>query len=250
MIHIEIKNVSKEFSRNKKEKFPVLKNISLQIEKGEFVCILGPSGCGKSMLLNIASGFEKPSNGNVYINGIEVTSPSQDRVIVFQDYGLLPWRSVRKNVELGLESKKINKQERKTIAAKYINMVGLSDFANFHPSQLSGGMKQRTAIARALSVNPDILFMDEPFGALDALTKIKMQDDILRISEQENKTILFVTHDIEEAIFLADRIVIMALNPGHIKEIIPVEQTKPKSAHDRTSNEFLALRNKIFNLFL
>ncbi|GMO47471.1 MAG: ABC transporter ATP-binding protein [Termitinemataceae bacterium] len=249
-MYIEIKNISKEFSRKDKN-FLVLDNISLNIDKGEFVCILGPSGCGKTMLLNIVAGFIKQSSGNVFIDGTLVNAPSPNHVVIFQDYGLLPWRTVHKNVELGLESKKINNikidaAQRKRIADKYIDMVGLSDFADLHPIQLSGGMKQRTAIARALAVNPDIIFMDEPFGALDAFTRTKMQDDILRINLNENKTILFVTHDIEEAIFLSDRIVIMQPAPGRIKEIICVDQV---SSRDRTSAEFLATRNKILEIF-
>lgn len=244
-MYIEIKDLSKDFIQ-KGEVFHVLDHISLSIEKGEFICLLGPSGCGKTMLLNIIAGFEKVSRGSVTIDGKEVKRPATNHVTIFQHYGLLPWRTVRRNVELGLEPKKISKKDRREIAEKYIEMVGLSDFADKHPYQLSGGMQQRVAIARALAVDPDIIFMDEPFGALDAITRTKMQDDILRISRSQKKTIIFVTHDIEEAIFLADRIVVMTPNPGKIKEIVPVRLGPNR---DRTANDFLLVRDKVFGLF-
>ncbi len=166
--------------------------------------------------------------------------------MIFQNYGLFPWRTVQKNVELGLESKKIPKEERRKIADKYIELVGLENFKKSHPRQLSGGMQQRVSIARALAVDPKIIFMDEPFGALDAITRMKLQDDILSISKQEKKTIIFVTHDIEEAVFLADRIVIMTPNPGKIKCVVTV----PLKGHrERTASDFLQVRDKIFELF-
>jgi NitT/TauT family transport system ATP-binding protein len=167
-------------------------------------------------------------------------------VTIFQNYGLLPWRTVQKNVELGLESRKLPKQERESIAKKYIHMVGLSNFEHSHPYQLSGGMQQRVAIARALAVNPDILFMDEPFGALDAITRMKLQEDVRNLSTNEKKTIIFVTHDIEEAVFLADRVVVMTPNPGKIKSIVNV---KMRHMRDRTSDEFFLARDKIFEIF-
>ena len=209
-MYIEIQNAGKKFIQNGKE-FTALENVSLSIEKGEFICLLCPSGCGKSTLLNAIAGFEPVTEGSIKIDGNEVKEPSVKNVTIFQNYGLLPWRSVLKNVELGLESKKIPKEERKKIAEKYIDLVGLSNFRNSHPRQLSGGMQQRVAIARALAVDPDIIFMDEPFGALDAITRIKLQDDIRKISRDEKKTIIFVTHDIEEAVYLADRIVVLRL---------------------------------------
>lgn len=220
-----------------------MEHISLQIEKEEFICLLGPSGCGKTTLLNAIAGFEKVTEGRILIDGKEVLTPSTKNVTIFQSYGLLPWRTVQKNVELGLESKKLAKKERSEIASKYISLVGLSEFSESHPSQLSGGMQQRVAIARALAVDPDIIFMDEPFGALDALTRMKMQDEISRIWQQQKKTIVFVTHDIEEAVFLADRVVIMTPNPGKIKSILPVPLTRKR---DRTSEDFLKIRDRIF----
>lgn len=244
-MYIEVKDAVKTF-KQKGEEFTALDHVSLNIEKGEFICLLGPSGCGKSTLLNAIAGFDKITEGSVKINGEEVTQPSIHNVTIFQNYGLLPWRSVLKNVELGLEAKKISKEERKKIAEKYIDLVGLSNFKSSHPNQLSGGMQQRVSIARALAVSPDIIFMDEPFGALDAITRMKLQDDILNISKEENKTIIFVTHDIEEAVFLADRIVVMTPNPGRIKSVVTV----PLAHHrERTSEDFLMVRNKIFELF-
>lgn len=244
-MYIEIQNATKTFLQDGKE-FTAFRNVTLSIEKGEFICLLGPSGCGKSTLLNAMAGFSPVTSGSIKIDGKEVTEPSVKNVTIFQNYGLLSWRTVEKNVELGLESKKIPKDERRRIAEKYIEMVGLSDFRKYHPNQLSGGMQQRVSIARALAVNPDIIFMDEPFGALDAITRMKLQDDILNISRQEKKTIIMVTHDIEEAVFLADRIVIMTPNPGKIKSILTV----PLRCHrERTASDFLQVRDEVFELF-
>lgn len=244
-MHIEIKDAGKTFKENGKE-FTALEHVNLNIEKGEFICLLGPSGCGKSTLLNAIAGFDPVNHGSIKIDGEEVTEPSTRNVTIFQNYGLLPWRTVQKNVELGLESKNISKEERKKIAEKYIELVGLTSFKKSYPRQLSGGMQQRVAIARALAVDPDILFMDEPFGALDAITRMKLQDDILKICHNENKTIIFVTHDIEEAVFLADRIVVMTPNPGKVKSVVSVPL---RHYRDRTSGDFLNVRDKIFDLF-
>lgn len=244
-MYIEVKDAVKTFKQGGTE-FTALDHVSLDIEKGEFICLLGPSGCGKSTLLNAIAGFEPVTSGSIKINGEEVKKPSIKNVTIFQNYGLLPWRTVQKNVELGLESLKIPKEERAKIAEKYIDLVGLSNFKNSHPKQLSGGMQQRVSIARALAVDPDIIFMDEPLGALDAITRMKLQDDILSISRQENKTIIFVTHDIEEAVFLADRIVVMTPNPGKIKCVVKVPL---HGYRDRTSGDFLAVRSRIFEIF-
>lgn len=245
VMYIEIEHAGKTFVQNGKE-FTAFEDVSLSIEKGEFICLLGPSGYGKSTLLNAVAGFSLVTSGSVKIDEKEVKEPSVRNVTIFQNYGLLPWRTVQKNVELGLEPKKLAKEERSKIADKYIELVGLSNFKKSHPKQLSGGMQQRVSIARALAVDPDIIFMDEPFGALDAITRMKLQDDILSISKQEKKTIIFVTHDIEEAVFLADRIVIMTPNPGKIKCVVTV----PLRGHrDRTAGDFLQVRDKIFDLF-
>ena len=197
-------------------------------------------------MLNALAGFETVDEGSVKINGQEVKEPSPGNVTIFQNYGLLPWRTVLKNVELGLEAKKVPKVQKREIAEKTLDLVGLSNFKNAYPNQLSGGMKQRVSIARALAVSPDIIFMDEPFGALDAITRMKLQDDILQIAREEKKTIIFVTHDIEEAVFLADRIVVMTPNPGKIKSIINVGLTSGN--RDRTSDDFILLRDKVFEI--
>ncbi|WP_294485970.1 ABC transporter ATP-binding protein [uncultured Ruminococcus sp.] len=244
-MYIEVKDACKNYVQDGRE-FTALDHVSLDIEKGEFICLLGPSGCGKSTLLNALAGFEKVNSGSVRIDGREVTAPSINNITIFQNYGLLPWRNVLKNVELGLESKKVPKEEREKAAKKYLDLVGLSGYEGRHPKQLSGGQQQRVAIARGLAVDPDIIFMDEPFGALDAITRMKLQEDILRISREEKKTIIFVTHDIEEAVFLADRIVVMMADPGRIKSIVKV----PLGTHrDRTNDDFLYVRDKIFELF-
>lgn len=244
-MQIEVKNLSIIFEQDEK-KMTALKDISLDIKKGEFVCLLGPSGCGKSTLLNAMAGFLKPTEGSITIDGKEVKQPSISYVTIFQNYGLLPWRTVERNVTLGLESKKVPKEEQKKIARKYIEMVGLKGNEKKRPRQLSGGMQQRVAIARALAVNPEILFMDEPFGALDAITRMKLQDDILNICQTAQKTIVFVTHDIEEAIYLADRVVILDANPGRIKADLRIPLGKNR---DRTSEDFLLIRDKIFEIF-
>ena len=244
-MYIEIKDACKKFTQNGKV-FTALDNVSLDIEKGEFICLLGPSGCGKSTLLNALAGFEKLNSGSVKVNGEEITAPSINNITIFQNYGLFPWRTVLKNVELGLESKKVPKSERGKIAQKYIDLVGLSGFEKRHPKQLSGGQQQRVSIARGLAADPEIIFMDEPFGALDAITRMKLQEDILKISREEKKTVIFVTHDIEEAVFLADRIVVMMADPGRIKSTVTVPLGKHR---DRTSGDFLHVRDKIFELF-
>ncbi|MHB8128022.1 MAG: ABC transporter ATP-binding protein [Mobilitalea sp.] len=243
-MYIKVNDVSKVY-RHKDDELEALSHISLEIEKGEFLCLLGPSGCGKSTLLNAMAGFDTTLEGSILIDGTEVKSPSIKNVTIFQNYGLLPWRNVLKNVELGLESLKIPKAERANLAGKFITLVGLNGSEKSHPRQLSGGMQQRVAIARALAVNPNVLFMDEPFGALDAITRLKMQDDLLDITRSQKTTTIFVTHDIEEAVYLADRIAVMSANPGQIKEIVTV---KLPTRRDRTSEDFVRIRDKIFDV--
>ena len=250
-MYIEIQDATKIYEkpggfRSSKESFTALDHISLQIEKGEFISLLGPSGCGKTTLMNSIAGFETLTEGSITIDGQKVKAPSEKYVTIFQNYGLLPWRTVEKNVELGLETLKVPKQERKQIAMKYLQLVGLENFAKRHPAQLSGGQQQRVAIARGLAVDPEILFMDEPFGALDAITRYKLQDDLLHITKSQNKTVIFVTHDIDEAVFLADKIVVMSPNPGRIKAVIPIGLG---SHRDRTGGDFLQLRDKVFRIF-
>lgn len=242
MAYIEIHDVSKIYI-SKGKSFLALENIQLSIQKGEFLCLLGPSGCGKSTLLNAIAGFELLTRGEIRIDGKLVTQPSLRRLMIFQDYGLLPWRTVRKNVELGLESLGIAATKRMQIAREKLALVGLEAFAERHPAELSGGQRQRVAIARALAAEPEMLFMDEPFAALDAITRMKLQDEVSAICRQQGRTILFVTHDIDEAIVLADRIVLMSPNPGRIQKIFPVRLGKHR---DRTSEDFLHIREKIF----
>ncbi|MDD4692749.1 ABC transporter ATP-binding protein, partial [Eubacterium aggregans] len=212
-------------------------------KQGELVCLLGPSGCGKSTLLNIVAGFIKAEEGSVRIEGEVVTAPAINRLVIFQDYGLLPWRTVGQNVALGLEVKKVTRAEQNIMITKYLKMVGLEDARDKFPHQLSGGMQQRAAIARALAVQPEILLMDEPFGALDAITRMKLQEDILTLCRETGTTILFVTHDIEEAVYLADRIVILSANPGRIHAVLDVEMPHLR---ERTSDDFVLMRDRVF----
>ena len=226
--HILIKNIGKTFdikdpkSKNRLE-FTALEDVSFEIKKSEFVAIIGPSGCGKSTLLDILAGLSVQSEGQVVIDGKEVNGTDLQRGIVMQGYALFPWRTVRRNVEYGLEIRGVPKAERQEISRKYIELVNLKGFENRYPHELSGGMKQRVAIARALAYNPEILLMDEPFGALDAQTRENLQEELIKIWNEAKKTIIFVTHSIDEAVYLADRIVVLSANPGTVKEIVEVE---------------------------
>jgi NitT/TauT family transport system ATP-binding protein len=205
-----------------------LVDINLQIKEGEFVCLLGPSGCGKSTLLKIIAGLIPATSGRISINGKPVSGPGPERAVVFQDYALFPWMTVRDNVEFGLEARRLPLAERREVSKRLLKVVGLSDFAERFPHQLSGGMKQRVSIARALAVDPSLLLMDEPFGALDAQTRQLLQDELLRIWREYRKTVVFVTHSIEEAIYLSDRIVVMTARPGRVKQIVMVPETRPR----------------------
>lgn len=227
-----------------------LGGINLNVNKGEFLAIVGPSGCGKSSFLEIVGGLSKANEGNIYIDGKPVNGPGLDRGIVFQQYALFPWRTALGNVEFGLENQKVQKKERKEIARKHLSLVGLSGFENHYPYQLSGGMKQRVAIARALAYNPDILLMDEPFGALDAQTREILQKELLRIWEETHKTILFITHSIDEAVFLADRVAIMTARPGTIKEVvdIPISRTARFEDDIKSSSGFVKARHDLWGL--
>jgi ABC-type nitrate/sulfonate/bicarbonate transport system ATPase subunit len=214
----------------------------LEVSEGEFVCILGPSGCGKSTLLNIVGGFLKPTSGAVYIDGEQVDGPDPRRIFVFQERGVFPWLTVEGNVGFGLFN--LPKKEKQERIAHYVKLVGLQGFEHSYPQELSGGMKQRLEVARALAVNPDMLFLDEPFGALDSITRLVMRGELLRIWEAERKTILFVTHDIEEAVQLADRVVVMSVRPAQIRRIVEVEIPHPR---DISSPRYLKLRDSIFD---
>jgi NitT/TauT family transport system ATP-binding protein/sulfonate transport system ATP-binding protein len=219
-----------------------LDNINLDIEKGEFICLLGASGCGKSTLLRIIAGFESASSGEAALYGRTINEPGPDRGIVFQDYALFPWLTVYENISFGPRHRGLSSEEVRHITEKFLKMVGLTAFSKHYPSQLSGGMKQRVAIARVLANDTDLLLMDEPFGALDALTRAKLQEELLEIWEQTNLTVIFVTHSVEEAVVLADRIVVMSASPGRIDSDITVDLPRPR---DVSSEQFNALRRTI-----
>ncbi|EIW17172.1 MULTISPECIES: ABC transporter ATP-binding protein [Pelosinus] len=227
--------------------FEAIKQLDLTVKQGEFLAIVGPSGCGKSTFLDMIAGLAKPSSGEIFIDNRKITGPALDRGIVLQGYALFPWRTVRKNVEFGLEIKKIPEKDRKDISQRYIELVGLKNFEERYPHELSGGMKQRVAIARALAYDPEVLLMDEPFAAVDAQTRETLQEELLRIWEQTKKTIVFVTHGIDEAVFLADRVAVMTANPGTIKDIITINLPRPRDGI-RSSAEFGWARHKIWEL--
>jgi len=222
-----------------------LEPVTLAIAENDFITILGPSGCGKSTLLRIVAGLDRPTAGRVLLHGREVRGPGADRGMVFQSYTLFPWLTVGENIAYGLREKGMPAPERDSVAAAYIDKVGLRGFENHYPKQLSGGMQQRTAIARALANDPAILLLDEPFGALDNQTRGLMQEMLLGIWEREHKTVLFVTHDIEEAIFLASRVMVMTARPGRIKAEVPVDLAHPRHYTMKTSPEFSALKARL-----
>ena len=219
----------------------VLQHIDLDVSEGEFVCILGPSGCGKSTLLNIVAGFLQPTSGEVTIDGQPVTGPDPRRIFVFQERGVFPWLTVEGNIGFGLF--RLSADERRERIAHYVQLVGLSGFERAFPRELSGGMKQRVEVARALAVNPDVLYLDEPFGALDSITRLQMRAELLRIWQAERKTILFVTHDIEESVQLADRVVVLSARPARIRRIVDIDIAHPR---DLSSPRYIQLRDSIF----
>jgi NitT/TauT family transport system ATP-binding protein len=220
---------------------PVLDDITLDVGNGEFVCLLGPSGCGKSTLLSTMAGFLSPTRGEIRIDGDLVRGPDPRRIFVFQERGVFPWLTVEGNIEFGLF--KLSRAERELRVRHYVTMVGLQGFERAFPHELSGGMKQRLEVARALAVNPDMLFLDEPFGSLDSITRLIMRGELLRIWEAERKTIVFVTHDIDEAVQLADRVVVLSARPAKIQEIVPIDISHPR---DISSPRYLELRDGIF----
>ena len=219
-----------------------LNGVDMEIRENEFVCVVGPSGCGKSTLLNIIAGLERPTSGRVCVKGKEVVNPGSERGVIFQQYALFPWLTVKKNVKFGLKLRGVKEPELSAIADKYIRLVGLEEFGDSYPKELSGGMKQRVAIARAYAVNPEILLMDEPFGALDAQTRTQLQTELLETWEKEKNTCFFITHDVEEAIILAQRVVIMSARPGRVKEIVPVNIPYPRTQETKMTKEFLDLK--------
>ncbi len=245
-VQIKVNAVNKIFTTSDRE-VVALKDIQLEIPEGQFVCLLGPSGCGKSTLLNAVAGFSLPTSGTITAEGKLVTAPGPDRGMVFQEYALFPWMTVEKNIAFGLEIKGVSKSEIQKKVADLLAMLGLSDFKSRFPKDLSGGMRQRVAIARVLALDSPIMLMDEPFGALDALTRRNLQDELLRIWSELKKTIIFVTHSIEEAIYLADRIVVMTYRPGTVKRDLMVELPRLR---DPSSSEFNLLKRELGQLVM
>ncbi|MGI9301551.1 MAG: ABC transporter ATP-binding protein [Gammaproteobacteria bacterium] len=241
---LRIRGLAKTYITRSGEEVDAVTPVDLQIEAGEFVSLVGPSGCGKSTLLNILAGFVEPTAGEARVDNKRITKPSIDRGMVFQDYALFPWLSVVGNVEFGLERKGVAKRARRETAMEYLRTVGLQDFANKRTSELSGGMKQRVAIARAFATEPSVILMDEPFGALDALTRRFLQQQLLRIWQEHKKTIAFVTHSVQEAVYLSDRIVVMTARPGRIKTVIDIDLTHPR---DYRTDEFRGYERQVYD---
>ena len=242
---LEVDRVSKRFGGDADEGTEALRDVSLNVAEGEFVCLLGPSGCGKTTLLRIIAGLESPTGGEVRVDGVPVTGPTPRLGMIFQDYSLYPWRRVIDNIAFGLELAGVEKAERLARAGEYLDLVGLGGFANSFPYELSGGMRQRVAVARALATDPAVVLMDEPFGALDAQTRNAMQRELLEIWTKTRKTVLFVTHSVDEAVFLADRIVVLSPRPGRVREIVEVREPRPR---DRTCDGCAAIRRHVLGL--
>ena len=237
---VELRKVGKVFAQNGRA-IEALRGASLSVEKGEFICLIGASGCGKSTLLRLAAGFETPTSGEALMWGMPIAGPGPSRGMVFQDYGLFPWLTVRDNIGFGPKSRGLRKQEIKETTERFIELVGLSNFADLYPHQLSGGMKQRVAIARVLANDAELVLMDEPFGALDAMTRERLQDELAEIWSRTGLTVLFVTHAIEEAIFLADRVVVMSPGPGRIDGEYAIDLKRPRDIASGEFNEWRRL---------
>ena len=244
-VKVKIDHVEKIYD-GRKGKMIALNGVDLDIMENEFICVVGPSGCGKSTLLNIIAGLLEPTSGAVYVDGKKVEGTGTERGVVFQQYALFPWLTVMKNVMFGLKLKGMKDEEAKEIAMKYIKMVQLEDFVDSYPKELSGGMKQRVAIARAYAVQPEVLLMDEPFGALDAQTRTQLQSELIPTWQEEKNTCFFITHDVEEAIILATKVIVMSARPGRIKTIIDINLPYPRTQELKMSKEFLELKAKIW----
>lgn len=245
MGELVIRNLTRTFAREDGSILTAIDDVDVTIRQEEFVCVLGPSGCGKTTLLRMVAGLDLPTSGEILLDGEPIRGPNPRVGIVFQEYSLFPWRSVIDNVAFGLEMQGVGRDERYQRAGKYLELVGLSQFSHSYPSELSGGMRQRVAVARALALDPVVLLMDEPFGALDAQTRNLLQKELLEIWEKTKKTIMFVTHSVDEAVFLADRLVVLTPRPGRVCEVIPIELHRPR---ERTNVEFAQLRRKVLDL--
>jgi len=245
--YIQGRSVNLTFRPPNRNPVRALNNFDIDVQEGEFLSIVGPSGCGKSTFLNAVLGLLPIDGGDLRLSGKQISGPGTDRAMVFQEFGLLPWRTVMSNVELGLELKKVPSQARRDISGKLVEMVGLSGFEGHYPHELSGGMKQRVGLARALATDPDVLLMDEPFAALDAQTRDIMQAELLRIWHEARKTVLFVTHQIDEAIYLSDRVMVMTKRPGRAKKIFDIPLTRPRDYEMRVTPQFNELKLQIWN---
>ena len=248
---VEIQRVSKSFQKTVKDntsEVKALADVNLSIRENEFISIIGPSGCGKTTLLKIIDGLIPHDSGQILINGKRISAPGPDRAVVFQTFALLPWRTVLANVEFSLELRRVAKEERTNIARDYLKRVGLEDFENHYPHELSGGMQQRAGLARALAVNPMILLMDEPFGSVDAQTRQLLQEELLELWQREQKTVIFITHSMDEAVYLSDRVVVMTPRPGRVAEVLDVPLPRPRIADDvRRDPKFVDLTNYIWD---
>jgi len=246
-VDLDFSQVSKEYHRSgDRGPLRVLDGISFSATDNEFICLLGPSGCGKSTLLKMTAGLEHTSSGSVSLHGTPVAGPRRGCSMVFQDYALFPWLTVERNIAFGLDLQRVAATEIKSRVARLVQLVGLQGFERALPSQLSGGMKQRVALARSLVLTPEVLLMDEPFGALDSFTRMELQEELIKLWQQRPFTVLFVTHDIEEAVYLADRIVVMTPRPGRVKTIVPVPLRRPRH---RTDEQFTAIRNHLLEQY-
>ena len=245
-LKLKIDNVRKVFSTRNGE-MVALNGVNLDIYENEFICVVGPSGCGKSTLLNIIAGLTDATSGTVYCNGKAVSGTGTDRGVVFQQYALFPWLTVKKNVMFALEMKGVKGKQAQDLAMQYLAKVDLEKFADHYPKELSGGMKQRVAIARAYAADPEVLLMDEPFGALDAQTRTQLQSELLETWERDQKTCFFITHDVDEAIILAQRVIIMSARPGRIKDIVDIDIPYPRTQETKMTPRFLELKNHIWS---
>jgi len=246
MAEIEFLNVTKSYE-TKTGLYKALDTINFEIEKNEFICVIGPSGCGKTTLLNMIAGLLMPTTGEIKVQGKTVTGPGDGKGVVFQQYALYPWLNVLDNAAFGLKMRHISKKEREKVARKYIDIVGLTKFANHYPKELSGGMKQRVALARAYAANSEILLMDEPFGSLDAQTRAQLQENLLNTWQTEKKTCFFITHDVDEAVLLATKVVIMSTGPGRITEVIPIDLPYPRNQATKLMPEYNEIKNQIWS---